>query len=128
MKKLLLSLITAVYMLSASGMVWQVHYCMGEKVGIEFFHSKNEKCGKCGMEERGGCCHDEQKFFKLSQDHQPATLSASPEPEFKFIAPSYWIYCPMVASHSSALLHYNDASPPGLAGYALCRVICVFRL
>lgn len=65
-KKLTLSIITLCYLFTSTGFAYDVHFCMGEKVGVELFASENEACGKCGMREKEtGCCHDEHKFFKL---------------------------------------------------------------
>ena len=49
---------------------------MNEFVGWSLFNGKDEKCGKCGMEEKDkqGCCKDEHKQFKLKADHQKAAV------------------------------------------------------
>ena len=54
-----------------------LHYCMNEFVGWSLFHDKDDKCGKCGMEEKDkeGCCKDEHKHFKLKTDHQKAGVA-----------------------------------------------------
>ena len=72
MKKCFLSILTFLYMMTASGFAMEVHYCMGEKVKVEFFSNKeDEKCGRCGMKEKkGGCCTDELKFYKISDSHK----------------------------------------------------------
>jgi len=46
-------------------------------VGWNLFHDKDESCGRCGMEEKdkGGCCKDEHKHFKLKVDHPKSNLS-----------------------------------------------------
>jgi len=55
-------------MMLSTGIAMEVHYCMGEKVGVDFFHEQDEKCGRCGMKEKDtGCCHDEIKFYKYSE-------------------------------------------------------------
>ena len=69
-KKIALSLIMVVYMTVSSGMAMEIHFCMGERTGSGFYTSSNDTCGRCGMKEKkGGCCSDEQKFIKLSEDH-----------------------------------------------------------
>ena len=55
-------------MMLSTGIAMEVHYCMGQKVGVDFFHEQDEKCGGCGMKEKDkGCCHDEIKFYKYSE-------------------------------------------------------------
>ena len=60
------------------GATVNLHYCMNTFVGWSLFHSKDDKCGKCGMEEKdyGDCCKDEYKHFKLKADHQKAGAAA----------------------------------------------------
>lgn len=50
---------------------------MNEFVSWSLFHDKDESCGKCGMEEKdkGGCCKDEHKHFKLKVDHQKSNTA-----------------------------------------------------
>ncbi len=71
MNKLLLTIITLIYLMVSSGIAMDVHYCMGEKVGESFAISSNEKCGKCGMKEKkGGCCKDEHHFYKYENNYK----------------------------------------------------------
>ncbi len=71
MKKILLTIVTLIYLMASSGIAMDVHYCMGEKVGVDFAISSNEKCGKCGMKEKkGGCCKDEHHFYKYENSHK----------------------------------------------------------
>jgi hypothetical protein len=127
MKKVILSLLTVVYMVSASGLPMQIHYCMGEKVGFEFYHGVNEKCAKCGMQEKKGCCSDEQRFFKLSLDHKMAGSVECPSPAFKLLASSNLII-PDLSFQNITIPKYSSASPPGPAGLTMCRYYCIYRL
>lgn len=58
------------------GTTAHLHYCMDEFVGWSLFHNNDEKCGKCGMEEKykAGCCKDEHQHFKLKVDHHKADV------------------------------------------------------
>lgn len=80
------------------GATIHLHYCMNEFVGWTLIQDKNEKCGKCGMEEKDkeGCCKDEHKQVKLKTDHQKAGVTAflnvvtspviiNPAPDFNFL-------------------------------------------
>ncbi len=78
MKKLLLGIVTIVYLFAASGFSIEHHYCMGKLASSELFGSKQDKCPKCGMtEKKAGCCHDEQQFFKLKDSHKLTTNEIS---------------------------------------------------
>ena len=70
MKKIYIGILAIVYMAVSSGIAMEIHYCMGEKAGVEFYGSGSDKCGKCGMKDTKGCCHDEHKFYKLNDSHK----------------------------------------------------------
>ncbi len=97
----------------SSGIAMEIHYCMGEKAGVDFYADSDDKCGRCGMKEqkKKGCCSDEHKFLKLDDSHQKAIS------EYNFIVgdvavltsyPSYeWVLFP-----SGAISALNNHSPP----------------
>jgi len=72
MKKFLLGILTFVYITVASGIVVNIHYCMGKLSEIGYGYTSNDKCGKCGMENKTGCCHNESKFIKITDEQQLA--------------------------------------------------------
>ena len=49
----------------------QLHYCMNKLVGAGMHHSENDECGKCGMKKQDGCCKDEAKKIKITDDQKP---------------------------------------------------------
>ena len=64
------------YLAITSGLVLQIHYCMGEQTGssVKFAEVDNLTCSKCGMEKGSNkCCHDEVKFLKLQDVHKQVT-------------------------------------------------------
>lgn len=70
MRQVLVIILSIFYLLSSSGFTMYEHYCMGElaQTSISDNVSDNDRCSKCGMEnkkgEDNGCCKDEQKFVK----------------------------------------------------------------
>lgn len=58
----------------SSGIAMEIHYCMGEKAGVDFYTNTSDKCGLCGMKEskKHGCCNDDHKFVKIQDSHQHA--------------------------------------------------------
>lgn len=66
-----------IYGSATMGTTVHLHYCMNEFVGWSLFHSKEDKCGKCGMDEKDkdGCCKDEHQHFKLKVEHQKGDVS-----------------------------------------------------
>lgn len=58
----------------SSGIAMELHYCMGEKAGVDFYKTSSDTCGRCGMTEldKEGCCTDDHKFVKIEDSHQHA--------------------------------------------------------
>ena len=65
MRKALVISLAFIYFAVSSGVVVNMHYCMGKLAGMELGHSDiSDTCGKCGMERDGDCCKDEVKLVK----------------------------------------------------------------
>ena len=94
MKKIFLYLLSFIFIITSSGVMVNMHYCMGKLAGTSMSWVSNspKKCGKCGMEKskkKGkGCCHDSKKLIKnvfdqniansfFNVDHQLALLPNS---------------------------------------------------
>jgi hypothetical protein len=71
-KKAVIAILALLYIITTSGVVVNVHYCMGTVASVTYGHEAPESCGKCGMEEKDGCCHSELKVVKLDDVHQQA--------------------------------------------------------
>ncbi|NCU04659.1 MAG: hypothetical protein GXC73_11800 [Chitinophagaceae bacterium] len=76
MKKLIVAILSILYIGTASGANVQLHYCMGKLVNWSIGHDKSKTCDNCGMEKDGkgknNCCKDEQKQIKLEKDQKIA--------------------------------------------------------
>jgi len=114
MKKILAIVVACMYLAITSGLVLQIHYCMGKEVGssVKFAETGTHACSKCGMENaKNKCCHDEVKFIKLQDVHKQATT------EYQFASPAA---LPQTFNCIDPLLRFNtgaaeicDNSPPG---------------
>ena len=128
MKKIYIGILALVYLAVSSGIALELHYCMGEKAGMELYGSASETCGKCGMTEKDtGCCHDEYQFYKLSDSHK--TVSN----DINFTAPTFEVVNEFVLFNwqmpdNTALIAVNNHSPPDYTGPAARIMNCVFRL
>lgn len=98
----------------SSGIAMEIHYCMGEKAGVDFYKLTDDKCGLCGMKEQNkkGCCSDDHKFYKLDDSHQKAVNDYSFNIGEMAIISHYPIYEVQVPPAASAAL-INNHSPPG---------------
>jgi hypothetical protein len=75
MKQLIVSILAVFYLGASTGTTVDIHYCMGKLVDWTITHQESKACGSCGMEKKGtdnGCCKDEQKFFKNTDDQKTA--------------------------------------------------------
>lgn len=78
MKRTLVFLLAALYLLASTGTAVELHYCMGKVVDWSFAHISSASCNKCGMEkqeEGNHCCKDEQKYVKSLDDQKSNTAS-----------------------------------------------------
>lgn len=128
MKKIYIGILAFVYMAVSSGIALELHYCMGDKAGMELFGSSSDTCGRCGMTEKDtGCCHDEYKFYKLNDSHKTVSndidLAAS---SFKVVNDHY-IYDWQMPDNT-ALTAVNNYSPPDHTAPPACIMNCVFRI
>ncbi len=110
----------------SSGVAMEVHYCMGKKAGVDFYKAVDAKCMKCGMKEKKGCCHDEHKFFKLSNDHKNVTQSIFIDALYvpvKLPVYNFTAFLP-----SSFIITTPANAPPGIPQRDLNIRNCVFRI
>lgn len=70
MKKVVISILAVLYLGLASGVMMNLHYCMGQLSSVEYGYDEHNHCDKCGMEQKDGCCNTEFKLVKLQDSHQ----------------------------------------------------------
>lgn len=102
MKKATIAILALLYILTTSGVVVNVHYCMGAVASVTYGHDTPDSCGKCGMTEKDGCCHSELKVVKLDDVHQQ-TLKAKQ-------AMQEWTLAPLVF-FQAAVATYSSRNP-----------------
>ncbi len=77
MKKLFALILAIIYLTASSGVVLNVHYCMGKLSSVSVQNLKGDLC-KCGMKaEKGTCCHSELKVVKLNNVHKETVANFS---------------------------------------------------
>lgn len=87
MKKAIIAILALVYITIASGVVVNVHYCMGSIASIAYGYDDHDVCGKCGMSaKKKGCCHTEYKLVKLQDEHRLAQVQVA-FPEITAVIP-----------------------------------------
>lgn len=79
MKKLVVAILSFLYISTSSGATLQMHYCMDKLVDWSIGHSDEKNtCKNCGMEKDGkgknSCCKDEQKQLKIDKDQKATAV------------------------------------------------------
>lgn len=75
MKRPVVAILAFLYIVIASGITVNIHYCMGDFASVEYGIPANDACSVCGMKEKKGCCHTEYKLVKIQDAHQLATIT-----------------------------------------------------
>lgn len=128
MKKIYIGILAIVYMAVSSGIAVELHYCMGDKAGMELYGSSSDKCGKCGMtEKKTGCCHDEFKFYKISDSHKSVSNNIDLATPFLAIVNEFYLFN-WQKPDNTPLIAVNNHSPPGDREPSICIMNCVFRI
>jgi hypothetical protein len=128
-KKILLAISTVIYMVLASGIAMEIHYCMGKEAGIDFYGSKTDTCGKCGMKEKNtGCCHNEHQFYKLEDSHKNVFNTIDFTKHYNIVAPLvHAVYDINPPANELTAIAANN-SPPVLNSPPIRIMYCVFRI
>lgn len=88
MKRLFLYILSFIFIITSSGVMVNMHYCMGKVAGssISLINHVSSKCDKCGMEKsktKGkGCCRDSNKLVKNTIDQKLANSSIKIDNQF----------------------------------------------
>ncbi len=128
MKKIYIGILAIVYMAVSSGIAVELHYCMGSKAGIELYGSSTDKCGKCGMtEKKTGCCHDEFKFYKLTDSYKTVSNEIIFTAASVAVVSDYNIYNWQMPDNT-AISAVNNHSPPDYTKPDICIMNGVFRI
>jgi hypothetical protein len=128
MKKIYIGILALVYMAVSSGIALELHYCMGKKAGVDLYGTANEKCGKCGMTEKDlGCCHDEFKFYKLSDFHKTVSNDIDLTASSIAVVHDHNLFNWQMPDNTLRTA-INNNSPPGYTAPSACIMNCVFRL
>ncbi len=127
MKKLIAFILAMIYITASSGVVLNVHYCMGKisSVKVDNFESTFCKCGK--KETNSSCCSTELKVVKLNNDHKAALASF----DIKFpvaILPSQVSYIDLSKISSQIVAEPVANAPPIIPSTKIYIQNRVFRI
>ena len=124
MKKISSIILLMVYLTVTSGIVLNIHYCMGELSNVAIRTEVTNTCSNCGME-NDGCCHDDVKMVKLTDSHQSTWIQ---DDLFQISVPDIEPQVtpvPVIAKEQT-LFAEQIHSPPGSPSRSI--LFCVFRI
>lgn len=127
MKRIIVTILAFLYLGVSSGIAMEIHYCMGKKAGFDLYGSSNEKCHKCGMKEKKGCCNDENKFYKLNDSHKNVSNDLSFETPVAIITNNFPVF-DFLLLNKPLEEKINNHSPPPDNRPSANILNCVFRL
>lgn len=128
MKRLAATLLALIYFSVSSGMVMNMHYCMGKLSSVKLAVLPAAKCA-CGKKsEKKSCCRTEVKLVKVEDAQQKAVVAdvsfelsiAAPVTGLNFLHTSFYSGDISVISHAHA--------PPLLSEQDTYLQNCVFRI
>ena len=127
MKKFFVFIFAVFYLGLSCGFAFDMHFCMGKFSSVEFFHTGDKKCGKCGMKNKNGCCESKVTFVKITDNQQ---LSSS---GIIIISPltaitHYYIYTFLQPVSEYSKVTFTDTSPPPISGSFLRILNCTFTI
>jgi hypothetical protein len=128
MKRSAVAILAIIYFAISSGVVVNIHYCMGKmsSAKLQAWTSKSCGCGK-KMESKKGCCKTELKVVKL-EDAQKVSYA-----NFAIHAPVTPLFTELnllqAASYTAQDISYpQEHSPPGISKQDTYLRNCVFRI
>lgn len=131
MKKLIAIFFLVIYSLTTVDATMHSHYCMGEYMGSSLYHSKDNKCEKCGITKvkSKGCCKDEHKYVSLKREHnQIKTLIEVPNFFVQTILPTYITYNIVAVTYTTTTAKTIIHSPPLIYKQRLHIINCIYLI
>ena len=131
MKKIVTVIAAVLYIITSTGAMVHLHYCMGKQANWRLGYSQSKICEGCGMEEGDnvdGGCKDQHKYLKNDNDQKAA------ENSYQFfrvkaisILPGFIIPALLPIASVTEENSFEDAPPRrgGLAVYIFNRVLLI---
>lgn len=112
----------------ASGVVVNVHYCMGRIASVGYGYDAHKKCSKCGMSsKKKGCCHTESKLVKVEDAHQLVNANVHfTQLPAKIPVEYFSVQAPVIGVAVYSIPSYH--APPDPRSNHVYLANCVFRV
>jgi CDGSH-type Zn-finger protein len=126
MKRFTVAILAIIYFTISTGMVINMHYCMGKLRSVNVDVLAKNLCG-CGKKETKGCCKTEHKLVKLEDNHKASVADFIFQSPVCILQNTYsLINTPLINVNEQTA--YNNHSPPLLSQQDTYLRNCVFRI
>lgn len=129
MKKYLLVILTILYIGVSSGIILNIHHCMGKIVEVELW--QNDICSSCKEKKQAGhCCSTETQLVKMTVDqdiHQVPAIDYTPI-ALSLLFNMNALQILFEASESDILYPYYNTPPDECSGTERCILNCSFLI
>ena len=107
-----------------------MHYCMNKFAGYSLSTIKKDKCSKCGMNtnKKNGCCKDEKKQIKLSNEQQKTALNNPVNILFTTAINLFPDYINSYSSLNTCILYSHRESPPLIPKQGIQALYAIFLI
>ncbi len=127
MKSFVAIILAVLYFSTTSGMVMNIHYCMGKIASVKMKETDKDGCNRCASKSKKDCCKNEFKVVKLNVVHEKAATNN----EIKIPATNYYS---LVTAYLIQDIKISDVNqllpdiPPLLPETGIYIKNCVFRI
>lgn len=132
MKKLIVAILSLLYICTSTGATVHMHYCMGKLADWDFGHNTSKTCSGCGMKklDKGdnGCCKDEHKFLKSNGDQKTIEPAFSLLQLVSVAPPASFIEIPSGDLPAATEAFPVSHAPPRSDGVAVYVRNCLFLI
>ena len=129
MKKYLLVILTILYVGVASGIILNIHHCMGKIVEVELW--QNDTCPSCKEKKQAGhCCSTETQLVKMTVDqdiHQVPVIDYTPV-ALSLLFNMHNLLILSEADESGISYPYYTTPPDECSGTERCILNCSFLI
>ena len=126
MKRLLATILLAVYALMSTGFVVSLHYCMDRLNSAQLGETTSNICDRCGMHKEGHCCWDDVKIVKIQTSHLSSNNTIEvPSLASSTLTLSNYVLIPVFKADQT---NYPIAHGPPINKQDTYLTNCVFRI
>ena len=107
MKKVIVTILILLYFTTSIGATIRMHFCMGELISWTVnTKEKDDKCSKCNMKCKKGCCEEKSKIVKIDKDQKLAIAS------FEFCKSSFQIEPTLFQQWQTSIISFSIVDFP----------------